>query len=179
MVLLKDVDELERLVKERLAYGDCRQAVADLIATAESMSNSIDRTENPALSTDVMKLFAQIKSMPMGGGYHINFRRSDLPQRLPPVAGGSGLADGTILGNNAQAWIFLKGGVSDNPPSITRLPFDYAISGIHETVHLAGSRNTYSEDLIDAAARKLDKNVNSSFDHYLFEHCLPAELRGF
>jgi hypothetical protein len=109
-----------------------------------------------------------------------NFLRSNLPKNSRPVAGGSGLADGTITGKSAHAWIFLKGGFSDNPASISRLPFDYAISGIHETVHLAGSRGTYSEELMNAAARMLDKNhENSSFDHYLFEHCLPPNLRGF
>jgi len=180
MVRLKDVDELQRLVEERLAYGDCRNAVARLIATAESMSASIDEKENAALSTDVITLFAQIKAMPNGGGYHINFLKSDLPKNLPPVAGGSGLATGTIPSKNAQAWIFLKGGFSDNPASISRLPFDYAISGIHETVHLAGSGRPYSEALMNAAARILDdKHENSSFDHYLFEHCLPSNLRGF
>lgn len=74
----------------------------------------------------------------------------------------------------------MRGVEPNNPASISRLPFDYAISGIHETVHLAGSRGAYSEALMNAAARILDdKHENSSFDHYLFEHCLPPNLRGF
>ena len=179
MVRIKDVNELKRLMEERLAYGDCREAVARLISTAESMSNSIDKIVNAALSTDVMTLFDKINAMPNGGGYHINFLRSDLPKNLPPVSGGSGLAHGTIGGGNANVWIFLKGGYSDNPASLSRLPFDYGISGIHETIHLAGRSSTYSEALMDAAAQALDKNGYSDFDHYLFEHCLPPNLRGF
>jgi hypothetical protein len=179
MVRINDINELKRLMEERLAYGDCREAVAQLIATAESMSKSIDKIENAALSTDVMELFGKINAMPNGGGYHINFLRSDLPKNLPPVSGGSGLSTGTILGGNANAWIFLKGGYSDNPASISRLPFDYGISGIHETIHLAGRSSTYSEALMDAATRALDKSATSSFDHYLSEHCLPPNLRGF
>ena len=164
------ITDLKALIQQRLDYGDCKDAVARLISKAAELSNG----KNDAISTDIMKLYGMIDSQPRGG-FRPNSTSKDIPSYLPPVSGGSGLSFGNILRGDATAMIFLKGGYSDNPASLARLPFDYGISGIHEIIHLAGKNTLYSEALLNRAAGGLERG--SGFDTYLKNHCLPAKQR--
>jgi hypothetical protein len=164
------ITDLKGLVQERLNYGDCKDAVANLINKAAELSNG----KNDAISTDIEKLYGMIDSQAKGG-FRPNSTSKDILSRFGPVSGGSGLAWGNILRGDATAMIFLKGGYSDNPASLARLPYDYGISGVHEIIHLAGKNTTYSEELLDRAARGLERGTN--FDKYLKDHCLLAKFR--
>lgn len=164
------ITDLKSLVQQRLDYEGCKDAVATLINKAAELSKG----KNDAISTDIMKLYGMIDSQPKGG-FRPNSTAKDIPSYYPPVAGGSGVAFGNILRGNATAMIFLKGGYSDNPASLTRLPYDYGISGIHEIVHLAGKNTTYSKGLLNRAAGGLERGSN--FDKYLKDNCLPAKFR--
>jgi hypothetical protein len=164
------ITDLKDLIQQRLDYGDCKDAVANLINKAAELSNG----KNDAISTDIMKLYGMIDSQPRGG-FRLNSTYRDIPSYLPPVSGGSGLSWGNILRGDATAMIFLKGGYSDNPASLARLPYDYGISGIHEIIHLAAKNEPYRERLLNESASKLERG--SDFDKYLKNHCLPAKFR--
>jgi hypothetical protein len=163
----------KKLLEERLAFGDCAEYVAKLISKAAELTKG----KNDAIATDVMTLYKMINRQDRGG-FRLGVMARDLPEWLRKVAGGSGLAYGNILHGTATAIIFSKGGYSDNPASISRIPYDYAMSGVHEIIHLAGKNGTYDEPLLTQAANALEPGKNySDWDVALKEHCLPPNLR--
>ncbi|HKO44537.1 MAG TPA: hypothetical protein VJU84_14760 [Pyrinomonadaceae bacterium] len=166
-------DQFKDLVQKTLNYGDCKDFVAKLISKAAELSEG----KNDAVSTDVGKLFDMINSQTKGGGFRLNASSKDIPSYLPPVAGGSGLAWGNVPYGNGVAMVFQRGYYSDRPQGqVERILANYGLTGVHEIIHLAGSRTTYSEELLGRAAKAIDPK-STSFDNGLMKHCLPPNLR--
>jgi hypothetical protein len=93
----------------------------------------------------------------------------------------SGTAQGNISWGNATVSIDSTGGYSDNPESYLRLPDDYGIAGIHESVHLAGKNALYTEELLSEAIRALEPGKYSEGVYWewgLRDNCLPPHRRG-
>ena len=157
----------KKLIGDRLAYGDCGAYVARLIEKAAELSGG----KNDAISTDVMTLYRMINRQARGG-FFLN-QAAVFEGKLV-----SAIAEGNILTGNAKITINSKGGYRDNPASISRLPYDYGMAGIHEIVHLAGKNTTYSEELLQRAADALEPNAKKDFEWGLRNHCLPPHLRG-
>jgi hypothetical protein len=157
----------KKLIQDRLASGDCASYVAKLINKAAELSGG----KNDAISTDVMALYRMMHRQARGGIF----------LNQPAIFEGksvSATAEGNILAGNARITINSKGGYRDNPASISRLPPDYGLAGIHEIVHLAGKNTTYSEGLLQRAADALEPNAKKDFEWGLRNHCLPPHLRG-
>lgn len=157
----------KKLIGDRLAYGDCGAHIARLIEKAAELSGG----KNDAISTDVMTLYRMINRQGRGG-FFLNQAAVFEGKSV------SATAEGNILTGNAKITINSKGGYRDNPASISRLPYDYGIAGIHEIVHLAGKNTTYSEELLQRAADALEPNAKKDFEWGLRNHCLPPHLRG-
>jgi hypothetical protein len=160
-------------VQKTLNYGDCKDFVAKLINKAAELSEG----KNDAVSNDVGKLFDMINSQTKGGGFRLNASFKDIPSYFPPVSGGSGLAWGNVPYGNGVAMVFQRGYYSDRPQGqVERILANYGLTGVHEIIHLAGSRTTYSEELLGRAAKAVDPN-STSYDNALLNHCLPANVR--
>jgi YD repeat-containing protein len=160
-------------VQKTLSYSDCKDFIAKLISKAAELSEG----KNDAVSTDVMKLFDMINSQTKGGGFRLNVSFKDIPSYLPPVSGGSGLAFGNVPYGNGVAMVFQRGYYSDRAQGqVERIMANYGLTGVHEIIHLAGTRTPYLEGLLDQAAKAVDPD-STSFDNGLVKHCLPPNLR--
>jgi hypothetical protein len=160
------IDQLKKLIQDRLDYGDCAKFVAQLINKAAELSEG----KNPAVSTDIMTLFEKIKTQPKGG-----FRFE--PARHPIVGIASGTAVGHYSFGNVTVTITPSHYSSDNPKGLAYVLLRYGIVGLHEVIHRASNAG-YDEDDLLKAVRALDpKFKGDDWDDALREHCLPPNQR--
>jgi hypothetical protein len=84
---------------------------------------------------------------------------------------------GNVPYGNGVAMVFQRGYYSDRAQGQAEsILANYGLTGVHEIIHLAGSRTPYSEELLGRAAKPIDPN-STSYDNGLMKHCLPPNLR--
>lgn len=166
---------LKKLLQDTLAYGDCKDFLARLLAKAGELSNG----KNDPISTDMMQIYSLLNRQARGGielnhvGPYYNYWGKGYEQ-LPPVAGGGGLADGYWQQQNRKVFINqIERPARTSALNVARVPYEYAHRILHEFFHVAGTNSLYYHDIMDASARALGSR---DADAAIREHCIPREM---
>jgi hypothetical protein len=173
-VPLKDINELRDLMQEALNYQrgpdspKCKDAVAKIIEQLSKQTNEVHRD-----NTDVMALFNQLAS---DGNIRINVPRGEYPPGYGPTSGGSAFAFFEKGTGARKIWVYLMtGGYENTKNRVAAMPYEYAITGIHEIIHHMAKYTLYGEKAVNAAPKALGFG-DISLDAYLKLHCIPREF---
>jgi hypothetical protein len=167
-VPLKNTDELKGLMQRALDYGDCKEAVEKIIEQLARKTKTPQRDNH-----DVMGFFNQMVS---DGNIRINVRVGENPPGYAPISGGSGVSFFDKATGARKTWFYLLPGGYENTRSnrIASMPYEYAITGIHEMIHHMAKYTINGETEINDAPKAL--GFNASLDAYLKSHCVPREF---
>jgi hypothetical protein len=178
---IKDLNSAKKLFEKGLSNGDCEKAITNLL----NKLGELGGTNNPLITNNIRELFQKVESQKRGGFTFTNDRtvayydylEENSVRPKPLQEGVRGLSFRGLDSRGFEAYVYVFNHnvsiASYSPFTPEYAAYDSFSTLIHELAHVAGSKDTYTDEQLHQAAKSLG---GDSLDDYTMKHCAPSRI---